>query len=143
HQRAARGVCQQSCFSAQGDWGTRRGRCTQREDERQDPRACHAESTLPAGGWGQRGGGGQGERAHARQRENRRHARARVRGEDPETDRTEKPGPIAAHAETAAWAVRSPSSTALAPHAATAQGAVPTQTLAVPLSPCIPSPSDC
>ncbi len=48
--RASRGVRQQSRVAAESDWCSRGSRCPQRKDERQDPRACHAEGAFPAGG---------------------------------------------------------------------------------------------
>ena len=68
--------------------------CAQREDERQDPRTCHAESPVPAGGRRQRSRSRQSERPHPRQRKNRRHAGGGVCGKDQAADCGEERGSV-------------------------------------------------
>ena len=78
----------------ESSWGAGRGRCPQREDERQNPRARHAESPVSAGGGRQGIGSRQSQRPHPRKGKNRGHAGGGVRRKDQEIDRREGCEPV-------------------------------------------------
>ena len=94
--RAPCGICQQSRRSTESGWSARPRGCPQRKDERQDPRARHAEGAVPAGGRRQGSRSRQSQRPHPRQREDGRHAGGGVRGEDQEADCGEEPRAVIA-----------------------------------------------